>query len=78
GQLAVGVTAYVRKTGGQNLRFRNGPGLDTNAFASLPPGTSMTLLEGPVQKDNYPWWRVRTSDGREGWVAGTELVTQPD
>jgi hypothetical protein len=78
GGLAAGVTAYVRQTGGKNLRLRNGPGLDTVAFAGLPPGTSMTLLEGPVQDDGYPWWRIRTVDGREGWVAGTELVTQPE
>jgi alanyl-tRNA synthetase len=78
GGLAVGVTAYVRQTGGKNLRLRNGPGLDTNAFAGLPPGTSMTLLEGPVQDDGYPWWRIRTVDGQEGWVAGTELVTSPE
>jgi hypothetical protein len=38
----------------------------------------MTLLEGPVQDDGYPWWRIRTVDGREGWVAGTELVTSPE
>lgn len=78
GGLAAGVTAYVRQTGGKNLRLRNGPGLDTNAFAGLPPGTSMTLLEGPVHDDGYPWWRIRTVDGKEGWVAGTELVTQPE
>lgn len=78
GGLAVGVTAFVRQTGGKNLRLRDGPGLNTNAFAGLAPGTSMTLLEGPLEKDNYPWWRIRTADGREGWVAGTELVTTPE
>jgi predicted RNase H-like nuclease (RuvC/YqgF family) len=78
GGLAAGVTAYVRQTGGKNLRLRNGPGLDTVAFAGLPPGTSMTLLEGPVEDDGYPWWRIRTVDGKEGWVAGTELVTTPE
>ena len=78
GVLAVGASAWVRKAGGKNLRLRDKPGLQSNAFAGLPPGTQMTLLEGPVQDDGYPWWRVRVSDGREGWVAGTELVTQPE
>jgi len=77
GGLAAGVTAYVQKAGGKNLRLRDKPGLDSNAFAGLAPGTSMTLLDGPVQDDGYPWWHIRTSDGREGWVAGTELVTTP-
>ncbi|PDW03338.1 hypothetical protein CJ255_09330 [Candidatus Viridilinea mediisalina] len=77
-ELAVGVSAWVRKAGGMNLRLRDRPGLQSNAFAGLPPGTQMTMLEGPVPLDNYPWWRVRVSDGREGWVAGSELVTQPE
>ena len=77
GGLAAGVTAYVQNAGGKNLRLRDKPGLDSNAFDGLAPGTSMTLLEGPVQDDGYPWWHIRTSDGREGWVAGTELVTTP-
>jgi len=78
GGLALGGTAYVQKAGGKNLRLRDAHGLDTNVLAGLPPGTQMTLLEGPVEDDGYPWWRIRTSDGREGWVAGTELVTHPE
>lgn len=78
GGLAVGASAWVRKAGGKNLRLRDNHGLDSNAFAGLPPGTRMTLLEGPVEDDGYPWWRVRVDDGREGWVAGTELVTSPE
>ncbi len=78
GMLGVGVSAWVRNAGGKNLRLRDKPGLESNAFAGLPPGTQMTLLEGPVQDDGYPWWRIRVSDGREGWVAGTELVTSPE
>ena len=78
GGLTVGGTAWVQKAGGQSLRLRDRPGLQSNAFAGLAPGTQMTLLEGPVQDDGYPWWRIRAADGREGWVAGTELVTSPD
>lgn len=78
GGLAVGASAWVQSAGGKNLRLRDNPGLQSNAFAGLPPGTKMTLLEGPVQDDGYPWWRIRTEDGREGWVAGTELVTSPE
>ena len=31
----VGATAFVRQTGGKNLRLRNGPGLDTTAVDGL-------------------------------------------
>jgi hypothetical protein len=38
----------------------------------------MTLRAGPQQEDGYSWWNVRVEDGREGWVAGNDLRTQPD
>ncbi|MBX0330372.1 SH3 domain-containing protein [Oscillochloris sp. ZM17-4] len=78
GGLSVGATAYVQKAGGKNLRLRDAAGLGSNAFDALHPGTQMTLLAGPVEKDGYPWWHIRAADGREGWVAGTELVTHPE
>lgn len=77
GGLHVGGVAYVQQAGGKNLRLRNAPGLDSTVLDGLPPGTQLTLLAGPHEKDGYPWWHVRTNDGREGWVAGTELVTTP-
>ncbi|WP_298817227.1 SH3 domain-containing protein [Chloroflexus sp.] len=78
GGLQIGGVAYVQKAGGKNLRRRQAPGLDSTVLDCLPPGTQLTLLAGPQEKDGYPWWHIRTSDGREGWVAGTELVTEPE
>jgi len=78
GGLQVGGVAYVQKAGGKNLRLRSAPGLDSTVLDGLPPGTQLTLLAGPQEKDGYPWWQIRTTDGREGWVAGTELVTSPE
>jgi SH3 domain-containing protein len=76
--LAVGSSAWVTREGGLPLRLRSGAGLSHNVLDRLQPGTQMTLLEGPQPADNYNWWRIRTSDGREGWVAGQDLRTQPD
>ncbi len=73
--LQIGGIAYVQKAGGKNLRLRSAPGLESTVLDGLPPGTKLTLLAGPQEKDGYPWWQIRTADGREGWVAGTELVT---
>lgn len=76
--LAVGATAWVQQAGGKSLRRRSAPGLNTQVYDGLVPGTQLTLLEGPVAADGYHWWRIRAADGREGWVAGEELVTSPE
>ena len=76
--MAVGASAWVRRAGGMNLRRRSGPSLNSNIHDGISPGTKLSLLEGPINSDGHTWWRIRTEDGREGWVAGEELVTQPD
>lgn len=78
GGLAVGASAWVTREGGLPLRLRAGPGLQASVLGQLPPGTRMTLLAGPQQEDGYSWWNIRVEDGREGWVAGNDLRTQPD
>jgi seryl-tRNA synthetase len=77
-ELKVGGNAWVRRAGGQGLNRRDAPGLNSNVLDSFAIGTQLALLEGPTPADNYTWWRVRASDDREGWVAGEELVTQPE
>ena len=76
--LAVGATAFVMRAGGLPLRLRAGPSLDQEILDRLQPGSSLTVLEGPQQGSGHAWWRVRTIEGREGWVAGENLLTQPD
>ena len=78
GGLAAGGQAWVTREGGMALRLRSGAGLQHGVIGSLPPGSQMTLLDGPRQEDNYNWWHVRTSNGEEGWVAGQDLRSQPD
>jgi Tfp pilus assembly protein FimV len=78
GGLAVGGSAWVTRAGGLPLRLRSGPSLEGDVLDRLQPGTQMTLLEGPRQADGHAWWHIRTTDNREGWVAGEELRTQPD
>jgi hypothetical protein len=76
--LSVGGSAWVTREGGLPLRLRSGAGLNHDVLDRLQPGTQMTLVEGPRQADNYSWWHIRTTDGREGWVAGQDLRAQPD
>jgi hypothetical protein len=78
GGLKAGGSAWVTREGGLPLRLRSGASLKHKILDRLAPGTQMTLLDGPQQADNHAWWHVRTADGKEGWVAGEELRTQPD
>lgn len=78
GGLTVGSSAWVTREGGLPLRLRAGPDLSAKILDRLQPGTKMTLKEGPQQADGHGWWHIRTDDGREGWVAGEELRSQPD
>jgi hypothetical protein len=76
--LAVACDAWVTRARGLRLRLRDAVGLQGQVLAMLPPGTRVTLLDGPQPADGFTWWRARTPDGREGWVAGEELRLQPD
>ena len=47
------------------VNLRSQPTTDSELISTLAQGTSLTLLE--QQGD---WYRVKTSEGNEGWVAG--------
>jgi hypothetical protein len=49
-----------------------------NVVARLPIGTGLEVTEGPETANGFTWWRVITRGSNEGWVAGENLVTQPD
>jgi hypothetical protein len=78
-EIAVGCRAWVTRAGGLNLRMRSAPTISPdNIIARLPIGTEMTVDEGPQSADGFTWWRVTTVGGQNGWVAGENLVLQPD
>lgn len=77
--LTVNCPAWVTRSGGLQLRMRSAPAITPdNIVARLPIGTEMTLEEGPQSAEGLSWWRVTTSGGNSGWVAGDNLVPQPD
>jgi hypothetical protein len=76
--LSIGSSAWVTRAGGLPLRLRSAPSLEGNILDRLAPGTQMTLLAGPQDASGHSWWQIRTTDGREGWVAGEDLRVEPD
>ena len=70
-RMDVGMKGRVSYTDGTPLRLRREPFLDlkTNYIRDLSEGTRFTVIDGPVCKDSYVWWKVRTSNDYEGWSA---------
>ncbi len=66
----------VRIVTAADLNVRNQPGLNTEVIATLPSGTRVRVLAGPVIADNIPWLRVRTNyagQSIDGWASANFL-----
>ncbi len=67
--------AQVSGTGGDALRLRSDPGLQTTTLKTIPDGARLLILDGPRDADGIIWWRLRDpSDGAEGWAAQLYLA----
>jgi hypothetical protein len=60
--------AYAITGLGENLKLRDAPSLNGAELKKLKQGDTVAILDGPVQADDYYWWKMRTSDGTEGWA----------
>lgn len=82
-RLAVGGTAQVMgNAGGPSNNVRSEPAKADNIIGKLPPGTQVSVLEGPVCASGLIFWKVKSvliTDG-SGWTAegdGTNYYLQP-
>lgn len=66
--LTIGHPATVNTDRGENLRIRWQPSTASDIIVSVPDGTIVTLIGGPVEAEGFRWWNVRTEDGTEGWA----------
>jgi hypothetical protein len=51
------------------LKVRAQPGLNSPEQFRLNPNTQLTIIEGPVEADNYRWWKVSDGEDVTGWAA---------
>jgi hypothetical protein len=73
--LYLGGYARVQGTGGDTLRLRADPGLQTTTLKTVDEGALLEVLDGPREADGIRWWRLRDlNDGAEGWAAQQFLV----
>jgi hypothetical protein len=77
-EIAVGATVVVKGTQGTGLNLRQQPTTYAKILASAKEGAELTVMEGPKESDGFVWWRLRTSDGKEGWGAGEWLALKTE
>lgn len=65
--MVAGGRARVKAGGGLNVR--DAPSARGKQVGRLDLNAVVTLLEGPVQADNYTWWKMKSDAGLTGWVA---------
>src|SRR5690606_2521439 len=77
---AYGVPAGPATTVGQQFQVTEAPNKRANAgsnygiIATLPAGTTGSVIGGPSNASGYTWWQVRTSSGQQGWVVSNWIV----
>ncbi len=68
-RLAIGHNARVTITNGQPVKLRNEPGLSGKFLLNLLEGEIFKVVDGPICKDGYNWWKIQTNKEIFGWAA---------
>jgi small-conductance mechanosensitive channel len=75
--IAIGGVAWLAQEGGPSSHLRTHPHFEYGEDkAHLETGMQCTVVDGPEHEEGYTWWRVRLSDGQEGWVVDEGLMGQ--
>jgi hypothetical protein len=77
-EIAPGATVIVQGTGNVGLNLRAQPTTGAAIVITVKEGNTLTVVEGPQEADGLVWWKLRTSDGKEGWGAAKYLVLKPN
>jgi hypothetical protein len=74
----VSIRAYVQiaGTGGEGLRLRTAPGLDSQVRVLGEDSEVFVVTDGPQEADGYTWWYLESpSDrSRRGWAVANYLA----
>ena len=74
--LRIGDSATVVGTEGRGLRVRSGPGMSHRIVATVPEGTTVRILAGPVSDGDDDWYQVSVTGSSTGWGLGRYLAEQ--
>jgi len=60
--------SYVITDAGMNLNLRREASITSSTLRTLKTGDVVTVLKGPIDTDDYYWWKLLTEDGTIGWA----------
>ena len=66
--LGIGERARVVNVGATALRARSQPGTRQRVVARFAEGSTVTIIEGPIELEGLRWWRIK-ANGASGWSA---------
>jgi len=72
---AIPRSAWVHASDGVNLR--SAPSSSAIRLTTLVTGTQLSLQGEQTNPDGSTWYRVRLSDGRDGWLSGRYTTNYP-
>ena len=67
--------AWVHASDGVNVRAA--PAASATRLTTLATGTQLNLQAEQTNPDGSTWYRVRLSDGRDGWLSGRYTTNYP-
>jgi hypothetical protein len=68
GPIKIGGVVVVTGTEGLGVSARAEPTLSALRLFILVDGEQLWVIDGPRSVGDSVWWRLRTTEGSEGWV----------
>jgi len=74
--IIIGVRVQIKGTGGDGLRFRDEPSLDSDVRFIGDEAEVFLVDEGPVSAEDYTWWHLIGvfDEARQGWAVSDYLI----
>ena len=76
GVFSIGAYVQISGTGGDGLRLRTEPGLDSQVRLLGAEAEVFQIREGPQELEGYTWWYLVApyDESRQGWAVANYLV----
>ena len=76
GEIYPGAFVKITGTGGNGLRLRMEPGLESEILWIGEEAEVLSVQGGPVEADGFTWWLMESSadNNRQGWAVSDYLV----